>query len=540
MTTETATFQAVIDAGIANRSLDDLRSRVLNLGGALPKLNEGLEHLGGRTSAQVEKGLRSVGAAFGGTASKASEMLGLVADVSDVLAGGALAAAFTVGALAVSKIAEAYQDAAAGAAAFREAIDAQIELIPNRHAAMLDAFSERIKALNDRAKDLTQTMKGLSTGDAVVGDVRTQIENLNIGLAAIRSQRDRLREVSTGDARPFAAGDSLPDARSTAGPDAGQRAAIIRNLDAKEKELLATLKTLDAQLKGAAEATEKIKSLEVGANLQAFAKNLRAGETPFGPTSTPFGPAEDAEARARRLGNGADLATTGTEDEIAAFFAAQKALREDDIANRKAYADAIHALDVRMADERDKNNAEELLKQQEKIKENAQLAGQAAAQATGIVVGAAQEFLDATIKGQDDALAHATITLFKAAGQALISQGIQLAGQAVVSALTPGLQGAAAAQGGGAAALIGGGLALGGIGSGLEAGLLGRTSSGGAEVGGFGGGVTTGAGAGVAGAGGGITVQVVYGLGPSPEKMARDLSQAIDDARARRFLRGRR
>jgi hypothetical protein len=81
---------------------------------------------------------------------------------------------------------------------------------------------------------------------------------------------------------------------------------------------------------------------------------------------------------------------------------------------------------------------------------------------TSIAVGGAQVAVDAVVSGQAHAFELVSSYLMAQAGSALIGSGIKLAGEAVVSGLTPGLQPVAAAQGAGAAALIGSGLALGG------------------------------------------------------------------------------
>lgn len=79
-----------------------------------------------------------------------------------------------------------------------------------------------------------------------------------------------------------------------------------------------------------------------------------------------------------------------------------------------------------------------------------------------IGAGAAQTLTNAIVTGQKDAAAQTAIYVMGNAGTALIGSGLKLAGESVMSALTPGGQPLAVAQAAGASALIGGGVALGG------------------------------------------------------------------------------
>jgi hypothetical protein len=154
---------------------------------------------------------------------------------------------------------------------------------------------------------------------------------------------------------------------------------------------------------------------------------------------------------------------------------------------------------------------------------------------TGIGVDALQTYLDAKIKGEENAEALMAASLMRTAGQALIGHGINLAGAAVVSAGT-GLLPVAAAQAAGAAGLIAGGIALGATATGIEhvaaGGALGkplddksgtrdkgaspRSSSGG-------------------GSGGPMIVNVSYGAGgPLPEDIAREIHKVTSSGNRRR------
>jgi hypothetical protein len=154
---------------------------------------------------------------------------------------------------------------------------------------------------------------------------------------------------------------------------------------------------------------------------------------------------------------------------------------------------------------------------------------------TGIGVDALQTYLDAKIKGEENAEALMAASLMRTAGQALIGHGINLAGAAVVSAGT-GLLPVAAAQAAGAAGLIAGGIALGATATGIEhvaaGGALGKplddksgTRDKGASPRSSGGG----------GSGGPMIVNVSYGAGgPLPEDIAREIYKVTSSGNRRR------
>lgn len=155
----------------------------------------------------------------------------------------------------------------------------------------------------------------------------------------------------------------------------------------------------------------------------------------------------------------------------------------------------------------------------------------------GVIAGASQQLVADLITGQDHALEHFATSIMAQAGQSLIASGVKLAGEATVSAFTPGLQPLAIAQGSAAAGLFAGGLALGGLAVGAEhvmaggsigqklpdqksgtpAGFGGRSSSGGNQ------------------GSGGVNVSIYYNgaSGPSADDGARAVTMALTLAQRR-------
>jgi len=155
--------------------------------------------------------------------------------------------------------------------------------------------------------------------------------------------------------------------------------------------------------------------------------------------------------------------------------------------------------------------------------------GSLAQQGFGIAISASQDYIKAKIEGDKHAEEMFAVSIMAQAGQALISTGTQLGGQAIQSALTPGLQPLAALQGAAAVGLIGSGLALGGVAAGVNQSVSTVPDKSASRDKG------ASPGRGGSGSGGGpLTVNVAYGVGgPLPEDTAREISKAVNTGRRR-------
>jgi hypothetical protein len=156
-------------------------------------------------------------------------------------------------------------------------------------------------------------------------------------------------------------------------------------------------------------------------------------------------------------------------------------------------------------------------------------------QLTGIGVSALQTYLDAKIKGEENAEALMAASLMRTAGNALIGHGINLAGAAVVSAGT-GLLPLAATQAAGAAGLIAGGVALGATATGIEhvaaGGTVGKAMTDRQSTRDPGASPRSGS---ISGSGGPMIINVAYGAGgPLPEDIAREIHKVTSSGNRRR------
>jgi hypothetical protein len=154
----------------------------------------------------------------------------------------------------------------------------------------------------------------------------------------------------------------------------------------------------------------------------------------------------------------------------------------------------------------------------------------------GIIAGASQQLVADLITGQDHAVEHFATSIMAQAGQSLIASSVKLAGEATVSAFTPGLQPLAIAQGSAAAGLFAGGLALGGLAVGAEhvmaGGAIGQKlpdQKSGTPMG-FGGRSSSG---GSQGSGTNITIVYSGASGPSADDGARAVTMALTLAQRR-------
>jgi hypothetical protein len=151
-------------------------------------------------------------------------------------------------------------------------------------------------------------------------------------------------------------------------------------------------------------------------------------------------------------------------------------------------------------------------------------------QSASIIAGASSQLIADLIGHQEHALERFGISIMAQAGQSLISNGVQLIGEATKSALTGNLP-LAAIQGAGAAGLITAGVGLGGAAAGLSS-LMGAESGGAAR------GASPRTSTGGSGAQAGPT-QVTYIFAPSRDEGAAAVALAGKNAERRGLMNNR-
>jgi hypothetical protein len=115
----------------------------------------------------------------------------------------------------------------------------------------------------------------------------------------------------------------------------------------------------------------------------------------------------------------------------------------------------------RLAEKEKREQERDLEEQQRKWDEFYSGFGKLAGEGIGIAADVSSKFFDDLITGQEHATEMLGINFMSAAGEALVGHGVNLLGQSIVSAFTPGLQPLAAAQAGAGISLVGIGMGLG-------------------------------------------------------------------------------
>jgi hypothetical protein len=520
MATERAEFDIIVNGGMAQKSLDDVRARALGLGGGLDRVVGGLDRIGGKSGADAEKAVRSLGFALGNAGGRGSELLGVVGDLAGALSGGGLAIGLTAVALAAGKVYEAYQEAEAQSRAFSEAISATQQTAIDRATGRLQAYEERLKGVS---KELRQF--GMSAGERAIDDSSSDLRNAE---GRLRSTRDALmRANDLALIRPDDQGnrEALAGLVKREKLEAAQVATLRETIPKQEK----LLDLSERQVEAAIQKREEAERLARLISDEEQARRREANEMQA-----------DLDANTQR-----ERAIVKLAEEEAA---AKETLRKFDEDRERAHAATLEDLRIERKNRAIQTAEEEAaaviaIAEQAAANEQAVMLGLANA-TLGIAANSIDQLTTALIEGQDRALETFAVSVFKQAGTALIGLGIQTVGRGLAASsnpLTAALAPADFAMGG---TLIGAGLALGGVGAGLGVGF-GLTGAGGAD------GSSAGAlspardpGAGSGGASPStsgptpapVTVVFNYGVGPAPEKMARDLQRALSYGQAHRII----
>lgn len=528
VSSETAQFDLIVNDGQAKRALAETRTSAQQLGGGLKTVVEGLDHLGGKSGKDAGNALRSLSFAMGSFGGRAGEAVAVAGDLADLIGGGpftigfaAAGAAATAAAFAYTKISDAMRDAKESAGAFDRAIAGISKSLDTASQGRLDELTGKLRDLGVQLKNV-----GKDSDDIEIRTQKEHIVRLNkdlerIGGLAFKNATNPNIDKDAQGALATILEKQREMLRGEAIKSVGILDDFIKEVDQKRDK---SLEQTDAEKRAEAFDLRVKRVLKVSADLQQSQEDLLFQQLDR----------EDAAAAAAREAEDArnteSLFNTKRtlDEEIAerlkfdAILDTQERKRTD--AERRA-SDQRVAIAKREADE--KKAIQDQLMQE--------YAGYAST-ALGIATSASQQLIDDAIKGQENAAERFAISVFKQAGTALVGEGIKTTGAGIGQlAVTGGVLGGQAVATG--ALLIGAGLGLGGIGSGIEASLGVGTVSPGPGVG-----VATDPGVAPRGASAVATgpavvnVHFQYGLGPAPEKMARDLASAMDFARARGIL----
>jgi hypothetical protein len=519
MATETADFQINVHAGPAQKALDDVRNRALGLGGGLDRVVGGLDRIGGKSGADAEKAVRSLSFALGTAGGRGAEALSVLGDIAGALSGGGLALGLTAAAAAGTYAWTKYQEALADIASSGTAVDDQLKRI-------MANFSD---ASNARLASAAASTKQLADAVATFGKSQQQLAVENVLAKQVEAQ-ERLNKLLLESNRLENAG-RVPDR------------AVISSLNDKIAKATAENAQLDREVRDARANFDKFGGLVAGKKrgdeAVAAAQKQREDERRIAEASF----ADVTDMLAGVLDNRRKL-----EDDEAR---AREALRKQDEDFALNHAEALKTIEADRKEYALQLVRDEVAEKEELRRQEAEQLRGYASTAIGIGTSATQQLIDALITGQDHATEAFIANVARQTGSALIGYGTQTAAAGLVAgfnasaplAAFPPLAiaafAAASAPGlGQGAAMIGAGLAMGGIGAGLANSFAGASPGSGTALGAArdpGASFGSSASSGERNAPAPVTIQIQYGVGPAPEKMARDLGRVLGYAQAHRI-----
>lgn len=530
---ETAQFDLVVNGGEAQRALDQTRASALGLGGGLDRIITGLDGIGGKQGKDATNAVRSLSFALGSAGGTGAEFLGVVGDMADLVTGGALVGGLALLGIGVAKVAEVFEEAAQGSRNFDTAIVEMNETVrratEDRIAALTAGLVSLRTELGNFGKDARQI--GLDAIQAGIAQDDKARPGLASELDAARARAARANTLA-GSLR----GEEFQDEAQTANNLVSALEARLTSLDSR---LAASRTTLEEQtrLVGDLDAREvEAKRQERTTNdAKDAARDAKRAAEEKAKAEALFNENE-TQRRLKQRNDLEDEARRASYNATVRELAEEKQLRKDADRERERAEKETQAKLQRIAEEA--AAAKKALHDQEV----ADMQGYANV-ALGIGIAASQQFIDAVITGQDHATERVLAGISKRTGAALIGLGQEAIGKGIFYAADPLTAALAPSQFVVGAALIGGGLTLGAVGTGIETAISGSSAGAAATV------PIGEAGASERGVGAGgrsssrdegalpITIVFEYGVGPTPEKMSRDLAAALGHARSHRILR---
>ena len=161
-------------------------------------------------------------------------------------------------------------------------------------------------------------------------------------------------------------------------------------------------------------------------------------------------------------------------DETAAIGPTAEMSKQAQVERARKAAQEAEKEHTRILQEESKKQQEASDAAAKKRQEDAQTTAGYVSAFTGIIVGQSQQLIDDLIMGQEKAFERFFAGVMKQAGTVLIGKGIELVGSGTANLLLGNPAGAAQLAVGGS--MIAGGVTLGGIGAGIERGLMGGSA----------------------------------------------------------------
>jgi hypothetical protein len=453
--TEDITLRVALDERQAKAGLDALRAQTEAVAaaadsgaGGLGKLQQRVDGVN-KVAGPAASAISGVTGAVGGLSSQAGAAVGAVANLAGAFAsGGPLALAIVGIGTGVSWLTSKYQESSRAA---EKAAQDQIKAAK--------ATSDRIEGLTKGLESRIQAAMGIDDATLALGQLEIKVkaaqqELNNLQTQAGRSEFMRLQAI-TGNAV------NSSDAYAQAVEKAQQRLADfdieLANAEGAYEaynEKLALAVSLEAKKKEADDAVRDALTKKTA----AVKKNTEA--------------VEDAAEVAREY---VDQRRKQIMDETAAIGPTREMFQQAQVERARKAAQEAEKEHTRILQEESKKQQKASDDAAKKRQEDAQATAGYVSAFTGIIVGQSQQLIDDLIMGQEKAFERFFAGVMKQAGTVLIGKGIELVGSGAANLLLGNPAGAAQLAVGGS--MIAGGVTLGGIGSGIERGLMGGSGS---------------------------------------------------------------
>lgn len=447
---QTIEAKIVVDAKQATAEIAKFESQakqaeksLMDVGRAMPQLEKSTQSAGskmlilGQAVDDAQYGLRGV--------------VNNMPQVAQAFGGGAgLAGAVGIAAVAVSLLYDKYQQYNA----------IQKEVTENMHLWRA-ALDETTKLMREgtvkQTSDMVQLLKDAQTEIRNFGKTASEVRMMDARESLAASERtlsileknlpgfeERAAQARRSAGAALAIeGEPALESMRVAKEEAMAIIGIYENATKRRQEISGEIAKQKQALSDLEAATKKLNELEKTKPKKAAARKEEKPEFLFD-TDVIIGNMELAEERLRKFGADSAVSIAKSTDQMLT-----------DIATRGA--------DLRLA-----------VAEQEAQSISATMIGamggldQMTVGAVSTVASGISQVAEDMITGQEHIAERFAALVMQQAGQSLVSSGTKLAGEAVVSALTPGGQALAVTQAGAAAGLIATGIGLGGVAAGIE------------------------------------------------------------------------
>jgi len=458
--TEDITIKVALDDRQAKAGLEALRGNTDALaqslsatagngsGGGLSALNDEMESVAKIANASSQ-GLNAVTNSFRKMSPAVSNAVSSIGNLAtSFAAGGPTALGIVAIGTGISWLTSKYQETAQAA---RQAAEDQ--------AKAIKATADRIEGLTKGVEGRIQAAMGIDDATLAFGQLEIRVKEAQAELDRLQSQAGKSQflvyeaRVNSSTNSTQAYEEAVIEAKQRL-VDLDEELARAEGAYAQYNDRLAIANALEDKKKEADDAVRDAMTKKTA----AVKKNTEA--------------VEDAAEVSREY---VDQRRKQIMDETAAIGPTREMFQQAQVERARKAAQEAEKEHTRILQEESKKQQKASDDAAKKRQEDAQATAGYVSAFTGIIVGQSQQLIDDLIMGQEKAFERFFAGVMKQAGTVLIGKGIELVGSGAANLLLGNPAGAAQLAVGGS--MIAGGVTLGGIGSGIERGLMGGSGS---------------------------------------------------------------